>query len=133
MRAPNGPDVDQIMSRDVLRVDISDTLAEARLKMAGTRIRKVVVLRGNEPIGIMEDWLAERLEQKLNAPNTTIENALAQFQINTAPVRQVPSGTLVESVKDDFASYAAVLVLDADRQLKGIVTASDLDKLWERV
>ena len=133
MRAPSGPVVDQIMSRDVLHVDISESLAKARSAMAAAGIHKVVVLRGDEPIGILEDWLAERLEDKLAASNIPIENALAQFKIETAPVRKVPAGTLIDSVKDDLASYAAVLVLDDNRKLEGIVTVSDLDKLWERV
>ncbi len=130
MRSRFDLNVEQIMTVRVAQVDTSATLGQIRSLMDARGLHKLLLVDGTEPQGLLEDWLVDRLKEKLG-PDVAVGQALDQFKIKAAPVKLVEEGALVEDVKSYLSKYAAVIVGGKDpSKLAGIVTASDLEKLW---
>ncbi len=129
MRTRFDLNVEQIMTPRVAQVDRSATLGDIRSLMDTRGFHKLLLVGGTDPPGLVEDWLVDRLKEKVGA-NVAIGQALDQFKIKAAPVKLVDAGALVEDVKSDLSKYAAVIVAGKDpSKLAGIVTATDLEKL----
>ena len=122
------------MTPDIVSVEVTDTIGHAQNQMARNGIRKIVVLQDHRPVGILEKWLAEKLEAN-DGPGTTIHAATKKYKVGLAPFGSAGVETPLDDVKSDLAKFPAALVFDSgqEKRLRGIATATDLEKVWRRM
>lgn len=122
------PDViDDIMTSKVAKIGEDKTLREAEEMMQDRHVRKLVVTRKDRPISILIEssiWGKDR--------EKTIKESFKEEELKKAIT--IPSGTIIDDeVRQKLAENPALVVMDRlNKDIEGIVTATDLKYLLER-
>lgn len=117
--------VSDIMTTNVLTVDITDTLWDAWQMMFVSGHRHLAVMADNHCIGIIND-------RSILSSVIVTEARLAMHHVsdvmNRADVVSVTPATCVEDTATLMAEHKlnALPVIDADSKIRGIVTSTDL-------
>ena len=126
--------VSKIMTRNVLTLNVHDSLTKAEQLFTRHRIRHIPVVSGSKVVGIISytDLLkiavADYTDDDLSVVTTTY-NMFSLEQVMTKDVVTVLSYTSIKEVAEIFVSndFRALPVLYED-QLVGIVTTTDIIK-----
>jgi len=113
-----------ICTRDVICVDVSDTLGKAVNLMRRHGISQLPVLRNGSPVGsISESSIVRKLEgiKSMNVP-------VGEIMDEAFPM--IPEEASLNIVRQLLQEYPAVL-LQKDGKITGIVTKADLFKVLE--
>jgi len=126
--------VSEIMTREVLTVDVKQSLRQAEKILKTNKIRHIPVLSREKLVGILSLNDLLRLsfvdsygyEEEENV-DTTIYNMLTIEQVMITNPRTVQAGQSIASVAEIFTKedFHALPVIDGDR-LAGIVTTTDI-------
>ncbi len=123
-----------LMTRDVLTIREDADVGDAMSMLVEHGFRHLPVLRGRAPIGVLSDRDLRRFEGALAAEVEDTESDDERFSLPVAAllepgevVRCLPE-TPMRDVIDKMLSehVSAVLVVDADEVLVGIVTTIDV-------
>jgi len=111
------PVVDYIMKTPVYTIDEKKTGKEAIEEMESKGVKKILVTRDGEPVGVLEKWKITDID--MNRPIGNLD--LSQFQ-------KVSLGAEVSTVESLLKQqFTAVYVEDLkSKKLVGVVTAYDL-------
>lgn len=126
--------VSKIMTRNVIKLNVHDSLTKAEQLFEKHRIRHIPVVSGSKVVGIISytDLLkvavADYTDDDLSVV-TTMYNMFSLEQVMTKDVVTVLSYTSIKEVAEIFVSndFRALPVLYED-QLVGIVTTTDIIK-----
>ena len=126
--------VSKIMTRNVVKLNVHDSLTKAEQLFKKHRIRHIPVVSGSKVVGIISytDLLkiavADYTDDDLSVVTTTY-NMFSLEQVMTKDVVTVLSYTSIKEVAEIFVSndFRALPVLYED-QLVGIVTTTDIIK-----
>ncbi|HLW63644.1 MAG TPA: CBS domain-containing protein [Flavobacterium sp.] len=126
--------VSKIMTRNVVKLNVHDSLTKAEQLFEKHRIRHIPVVSGSKVVGIISytDLLkvavADYTDDDLSVV-TTMYNMFSLEQVMTKDVVTVLSYTSIKEVAEIFVSndFRALPVLYEDK-LVGIVTTSDIIK-----
>jgi len=115
---------ENVMSKNIVSVDVEDLLLDAISLMSRNRYSCVVVLRDQKPYGIITERDVVKLAEHL-ADNLDISVSSA---VNTPLISVPPSMTLPEAIKlMDQHKIRHLVIVDQD-ELLGLVTRHDLIK-----
>lgn len=114
------PVVDYIMKTPVYTIDEKKTGKEAIEEMESKGVKKILVTKDEEPVGVLEKWKITDID--MNRPISNLE---------LSPFQKVPLGTEISAVESLLKQqFAAVYVEDSKdpsaKKLVGVVTAYDL-------
>jgi CBS domain-containing protein len=116
--------VDQIMTRDTITVDRSQTLADAGRVMTDAKIKSVVVSDPQDrPVGILTSTDFVRVAAEGNTPRETdVSDYMTQDIVTTTP------GTDVHGAADLMMEHGIshLPVVGDDGRLTGVVTTTDV-------
>ncbi len=115
---------EKVMSRNIVTVDVGDTLADAISLMSRHRYSCVLVTREQTPHGILTERDVVRLAQIVDDIDTTLVGGVAQTPLITIP----PDTTLPDAIKLMDSRKIRHLVVTQHEQLLGLVTRHDLVK-----
>lgn len=124
--------VSQIMSRNVIKLNLDDSLAKAEELFKTHKIRHIPVISGSNVVGILSS--ADLLKVAVpdfsddeTAVTSTLYNMFSLQQVMTKDVVTVLSYTSIKEVAQIFISseFRALPVVYEDR-LVGIVTTTDI-------
>lgn len=126
--------VSKIMTRNVVKLNVHDSLTKAEQLFKKHRIRHIPVVSGSKVVGIISytDLLkiavADYTDDDLSVVTTTY-NMFSLEQVMTKDVATVLSYTSIKEVAEIFVSndFRALPVLYEDK-LVGIVTTTDIIK-----
>ena len=110
--------VDNFMTTPVYQIDEGATVNQALAMMGTLNTQILVVTKNGQPAYIVEDWKIEGEEMKTKLKN--IHQTLLE------PVHKVRSGTLLPSVMEQLGERTAVIIIDDQNRMIGILTASDI-------
>lgn len=114
--------VRDFMSKHVQTISRGLTVGEAVRKMSEHNVGSLVVVAGNDPIGILSERdLVSRLMAKTKIP----ENTLVDDVMSGEVVKFSPDESLKSAARTMNSKRNRLLVFDGDR-LVGIVTATDI-------
>lgn len=125
MMSGEGSLVRDVMKKNVITIDASDSIALAAKKMDEANIGSVIITKNNEPVGIITE---RDFVRRILAKEKKLDN----------PVSDVMSSPLISLKSDETVWNAAELmkkknihklVVIEDSKLVGIVTNSDLVEL----
>ncbi|MGH0033697.1 MAG: diguanylate cyclase [Myxococcota bacterium] len=121
---PQGP-VAKIMSADVERIGPDASIAEVAERMSEKRISCVLVLEGEEPVGIISERDLLRVFTEHARDGRLAETAR---DLMSAPLISIHEEALVSEAVSRTRSLGIrrLVVVDSDDQLAGIVTQTDL-------
>jgi predicted transcriptional regulator len=110
--------VDNFMTTPVPQIDEGSTVKQALDMMRTLNTGILVVTQNGQPAYIVEDWKieGETMTTKLKAIDQTLRE----------PVHKVRRGTLLASVTEQLGERTAVIIIDDQNKMIGILTASDL-------
>lgn len=125
--------VSEIMSKNVITLNISDTLNTAETLFKENKIRHIPVVNGDAIIGMLSytDLLrisyADAVDEDEETVETTVYNMFTIEQVMAKNLISVNSDTTIKEVAEILAEqeFHAVPVVD-DKKLTGIVTTTDL-------
>lgn len=126
--------VSQIMSKNVIKLNIDDSLTKAEALFKEYNIRHIPVLSGSEIVGIISytDLLKVSLADYSDDDTevtTTLYNMFSLKQVMTKDVTTVLSYTSIKEVAEIFASSDfRALPVTYENKLVGIVTTTDIIK-----
>ncbi len=111
------------MILDPITVLPNDTVERALMLMSDYRVSGLPVVENSELVGILTNRDV-RFVQK--PTNTLIKDVMTSENLVTVPV-----GTTLEEAKEHLHKYRIekLLVVDHNRQLKGLITMKDIDKV----
>jgi CBS domain-containing protein len=114
--------VKNFMSKHVQTISRGLTVGEAVRKMTEKNVGCLVVVAGNDPIGILSERdLVSRLMAKTKIPESTLVDDVMSGQV----VKFSPDESLKSAAQTINSKRNRLLVFDGDR-LVGIVTATDI-------
>jgi len=113
--------VDEIMSSPVYTIDAEEPASEAVAEMDRRGVKKILVKKGGEPMGVLERWTIGKSD---------LNRKVRDLSMST--FRAVPRRTDVSTIQTDLRSLPAVYVADPEKanNLVGVVTAYDLIKAY---
>ena len=115
--------VKEVMSADVVTVDLDETVATAAERMLRRDVGSVVVMHEGAPAGILTESDAMRAGVVTGAPFSEIPiRQAASSSLETI----VPTTTVRTAAKRMVSAEVKKLVVVDDLELRGIVTMSDL-------
>jgi diguanylate cyclase (GGDEF)-like protein/PAS domain S-box-containing protein len=118
---------EKVMSRSIVTVDVSDTLASAITLMSKNRYSCVVVTRAQVPYGILTERDIVRL-----APNIADLANIAVGEMVHAPLITIPPNTtLPDAISHMDRHKIRHLVVTENEQLLGLLTRHDLVKTMQ--
>lgn len=125
--------VSEIMTRNILRLSLSDDLSKAEALMKKNHIRHLPVVEGERIVGMvsLNDLLRISFADSIGAEGEEVESTVYDMfsieQVMTKKVDYISSETTVAEAANLFLTheYHALPVVDKDC-LTGIVTTSDL-------
>jgi len=122
-------DVTPLMSRHVWQVSTQITARHALALMASHAISGVVVVEGSQPVGVF----TERDAVRLVAGGIDLAN-LPVGAVMTRTVVTIPASARPEHAIDQMRNHEVrrLLVVDAAGALAGILTQTDLSRVFER-
>ena len=110
------PLVENIMKTPVYMTDEEKTAEEAIREMESKGVKKILVTRQGNPIGVLERWKITEMDKALPIKN-----------LKLSPYQVVPLGTEIASIESYLRDYTAVYVSEPKSQkIVGVVTAYDL-------
>jgi|SRR3990170_630501 len=118
--------VSDVMTERVVGIEMDRPVSEAVSLMRQENLRKVLLFEGGMPKGVLEDWMAAKMEQA-----KPIREALADLHVTPPPVTPVPPNLTILEAEAALASFAALVVVEDPRNpkaIRGIVTSTDLYK-----
>ncbi len=110
--------VDNFMTTPVPQIDEGATVNQALAMMGTLNTQILVVTKNGQPAYIVEDWKIEG--EKMTTRLGNIDQKLLE------PVHKVRSGTLLASVMEQLGERTAVIIIDDQNRMIGILTASDM-------
>ena len=111
--------VDNFMTTPVhAQIDEGATVKQALDMMSTLNTGILVVTQNGQPAYIVEDWKIEG--EKMTTKLKNIDKKLLE------PVHKVRSGTLLPSVTEQLGERTAVIIIDDQNRMIGILTASDM-------
>lgn len=110
--------VDNFMTTPVPQIDAGSTVRQALDMMHTLNTGILVVTQNGQPAYIVEDWKIEG--EKMATKLMNIDKKLLE------PVHKVRSGTPLPSVMEQLGEKTAVIIVDDQNRMIGILTASDL-------
>ncbi|MCJ7632625.1 CBS domain-containing protein [Candidatus Bathyarchaeota archaeon] len=116
--------VSEIMSKDVVTISATATMAEAAKIMGEKHIGSLIILEDDQPKGIVteSDLLSKVISKGSNPAKVKVKNVLS------SPVISIkPSITIKEAARAMIEKRGRLVVL-RDGKIVGIVTAADLIK-----
>ena len=114
---------EKVMSRNIITVDVGDTVADAIGLMSRNRYSCVVVTRAQIPYGILTERDVVRLAPKLAAGDITIGDV-----VRTPLITMPPNTALPDAIKYMDQHKIRHLVIVEDDKLLGLVTRHDMVK-----
>lgn len=116
VRAPEF--VDNFMTPQVPQIDEGATVKQALDRMTTLDTRILVVTRNGQPAYIVEDWKIGGEKMKTQLKN--VDQKLLES------VYKVRSGTLLPRVMQQLSEKTAIIIVDDQDKMIGILSASDL-------
>jgi CBS domain-containing protein len=117
----------EVMSRNPVTITQEETVSEAATVMRDKDVSALIVVEGNEAIGILTDY---DVVQKVVAQDM-LPSKLKVSEIMTAPVISVHPHEKVEDAARKMSKEGVRrLVVTENSDLHGIVTENDILKLW---
>lgn len=112
--------IDNIMTKNVIKLDINEKLGKAGELMMRNGIGKLVITKEGRPVGILELWKIVPADRN---------KRISEVELSPLPV--VAHGAKLEKVRDTLLSNPAVAVVDRTnpKRILGVATAKDLLKL----
>ncbi len=136
---PHRLTVGEIMTREVVTLAEDDTLADARSCMERGRVRHLPVVRGKELVGLVthRDILAVPFSRFAQVSPREEHRIFTQIPVrevmrdafSVPPTMRVPDAARIMLDRQ----YGCLPVVDADRNLLGIVTDADFLRLAVRM
>ncbi len=128
--------VSNIMTKNVIVLDLSDSINKAEKLFIANNIRHIPVVNQEDVVGIisytdlMKVCVSEIDENDENI-ETTIYNQFSLEQIMTKNIVTIEAGASIREVAEIFASnhFRALPVVD-EKKIVGIVTTTDLIKYF---
>ncbi|MFZ3017404.1 MAG: EAL domain-containing protein [Gallionella sp.] len=114
---------EKVMSRNIITVDVGDTVADAIGLMSRNRYSCVVVTRAQIPYGILTERDVVKLAPKLAAGDITIGDV-----VRTPLITMPPNTALPDAIKYMDQHRIRHLVIVEDDKLLGLVTRHDMVK-----
>jgi diguanylate cyclase (GGDEF)-like protein/PAS domain S-box-containing protein len=114
---------EKVMSRNIITVDVGDTVANAIGLMSRNRYSCVVVTREQIPYGILTERDVVKLAPKLAAGDITIGDV-----VRTPLITMPPNTALPDAIKHMDQHKIRHLVIVEDDKLLGLVTRHDMVK-----
>lgn len=114
----------KIMSRNIVTIDVNDTLAGAISLMSKNRYSCVVVMREQSPYGILTERDVVKLAPRVADGSNMPIGSLVRTPLITIP----PNMTLPDAIKHMGQHKIRHLVVTEDNKLLGLVTRHDLVK-----
>jgi predicted transcriptional regulator len=114
--------VQDVMKRDVSKIEEDKTGADALRQMENQRIRKLLVVsKDGDAIGVLEKWRVTEREMK---------QTVGKMELSAAEL--VPIGTQVSTIQEMLRKSPAVFVHDAEskKNIVGVITAHDFASLY---
>ncbi len=111
----HGRRVDEIMTRGVLTVEANAEVAEAVDLMLSARVRRLLVMRGAEPVGVISrSDLVRALMRAIPGGMAPRDDAAIQVEIEAEMERQpwAPAGSVRVTVQDGVATFEGSLTDD---------------------
>lgn len=116
--------VDGIMERRVLTVDLNSNTRDCAKSMAKRGVSSAVIVQEGTALGIVteRDLVSKVLSEGLDASKVLVRD------IMSTPLVTVPPGATMTKAAEVMAEYRIrrLVVIDADGDLAGIVTAGDI-------
>ena len=128
--------VSEIMTKNVLTINVTNTLEDAQLLMEKNKIRHLPVVSGQEVIGMLSltdllrvSFVDQYTNEGSNGLSTAVFTGLTIAQVMVKNPKTVQTKDTILEVAALLAeeSFHALPVLDGD-QLAGIVTSTDMIK-----
>jgi len=111
--------VDNFMTTPVFaQIDAESTVKQALDMMGTLKTEILVVTQNGQPAYIVEDWKIEGVTMTTKLKN--IGQKLLE------PVHKVRSGTTIPSVMEQLGERTAVIIIDEQDRMIGILTASEV-------
>lgn len=126
--------VADIMTQNVISVNLNDSLREAKRTLKKNKIRHIPVLHENELVGILSQTDILRLsfgskfgEGQMDADEAVFDMLTIESVMKHKP-KTVYLNDTIQDVAEIFASeeYHALPVIDSNDKLIGIVTTTDV-------
>ena len=115
----HGRRVDEIMTRGVLTVDANAEIAEAVDLMLSARVRRLLVMQGQTPIGVISrSDLVRALMRALPDTGGPRDDAAIQADVEAEMERQpwAPAGTVRVGVQDGVVTFQGAITDDKLRE-----------------
>lgn len=133
LRYPRLVRAEDLMTPDVVTLDTSATIADAIATVTEHEVRHIPILDGERLVGIVSDRELRRVDgllaQRIGQPDRS-ENVLGSplTALISRPPVTCRASTHVDEVIDllVFESVGAVVVLDDDDQIAGIISTVDV-------
>lgn len=110
---------EDIMTEKVISVDVDSSVSEARKKMSDNDLKKIVVTRQGKPEYIMLEWKVFK-----EAGNKKINEIIESLnRVNTILLDED-----IDNIRRDLQREPALVVMGYNKQMVGVVTATDLYK-----
>ena len=113
----------RVRERAQSRIDGNSTVKQALDLMKTLNTRILVITQNEIPIHIVEDW--KIWDQKMNMKLIQLDHSLFE------PAYKVRSSTPLDSVMQQLGEKVAIIIVDNEDRMIGILTASDLWKKQE--
>ncbi len=110
---------EDIMTENVISVDIDSSVSEARKKMKDNDLKKIVVTKQGKPEYIMLEWKVFKEDG-----NKKINKIIESLNI----VNTILMDEDIDNIRRDLQREPALVVMDYNKQMVGVVTATDLYK-----
>lgn len=129
----NSVPVSQIMSKNLVRLHLTDDLTKAESLFKHHKIRHIPVVKGNKILGILSytDLLrisfADAIDEEDEVVDTTVYNMFSVEQVMVKKVKTVSPETTIKEAAEILThnDFHALPVCEGDL-LVGIVTTTDL-------
>jgi len=110
---------EDIMTEKVISVDIDSLVSEARKKMSDNDLKKIVVTKQGKPEYILLEWKVFKEDG-----NKKINEIIESLNI----VNMILLDEDIDDIRRDLQREPALVVMDYNKQMVGVVTATDLYK-----
>lgn len=127
--------ISTIMTKDIVKLSVSDTLTQAEKLFKNHRIRHIPVVEGNKIIGMLSytDLLrisfADAIDEDETVVDVTVYNMFSLEQVMARNLTTIAPETTIKEAAEILAAneFHALPVVEGDL-LVGIVTTTDLIK-----
>ena len=115
--------IEDIMVKDVLTVEVSESVLKATKKMNDRKVGSIVAVEKGKPVGILteRDILSKIVVEKRDAENTKVKEVMS-----TPLISGKPEMSLEEILKTMVLKRVKKLPILKDEKLVGIITLFDI-------